>query len=190
MRRPRPWRCMIGRCELSISGTATPAGLFDAAREVSPSFTMAHLAKAWLFVLANDPTMLDHARTVLQRVGSVTMNERESGHSAALGQAVTGARSAAALVLDRHLMRYPFDLVAHQAVTLLDGYLGRFRWVRDRTARALPFWSKDTPGYATILAFHGFGLEEAGDYARAEDKSRTAANSNRTVSGRIIPSHT
>ena len=32
-----------------------------------------------------------------------------------------GARSAAALVLDRHLMRYPFDLVAHQAVTLLDG---------------------------------------------------------------------
>ena len=72
-------------------------------------------------------------------------------------------------------MRYPFDLVAHQAVTLLDGYLGRFRWVRDRTARALPFWSKDQPGYASILAFHGFGLEEAGDYSRAEDKSRAAA---------------
>ena len=72
-------------------------------------------------------------------------------------------------------MRYPFDLVAHQAVTLLDGYLGRFRWVRDRTARALPFWSKDQPGYASILAFHGFGLEEAGDYSRAEDESRAAA---------------
>ena len=51
------WRCMIGRCELSISGTATPAGLFDAAREVSPSFTMAHLAKAWLF----DSKRPDHA---------------------------------------------------------------------------------------------------------------------------------
>ena len=156
-------------------GYGDPAGLFDAAREASPNFTMAHLAKAWLFVLANDPTMLGHARTVLQSVENLTMNERERGHSAALAQAVTGARSAAASVLDRHLMRYPFDLVAHQAVTLLDGYLGRFRWVRDRTARALPFWSKDTPGYATILAFHGFGLEEAGDYARAEDESRAAA---------------
>jgi tetratricopeptide (TPR) repeat protein len=156
-------------------GYGDSARLFDAACEASPGFTMAHLAKAWLFVLANDPIMLGHARTLLQSVGSLTLNDREQGHCAALGQAVTGARSAAASVLDRHLMRYPFDLVAHQAVTLLDGYLGRFRWVRDRTARALPFWSKDTPGYATILAFHGFGLEEAGDYARAEDESREAA---------------
>ena len=86
--------------------------LFDRAREVSPNFTMAYLAQAWLFVLANDPVMLDHARTLLQTVGNLTMNEREQAHRAALGQAVKGARSAAALVLDRHLMRYPFDLVA------------------------------------------------------------------------------
>jgi hypothetical protein len=57
----------------------------------------------------------------------------------------------------------------------MDGYLGRFRWVRDRSARALPRWSKDMNGYGTMLAFHGFGCEEAGDYARAEDESRAAA---------------
>src|ERR1700733_3568054 len=79
-------------------GYGDPAGLFDAAREASPNFNMAHLAKAWLFVLANDPTMLNHARTVLQSVENLTMNERERGHSAALGQEVTGARSAAASV--------------------------------------------------------------------------------------------
>jgi tetratricopeptide (TPR) repeat protein len=72
-------------------------------------------------------------------------------------------------------MHYPFDLVAHQGAALSDGFLGRFPWVRDRSARALPLWSKDQPGYATLLAFHGFGLEEAGDYARAEDESRAAA---------------
>ena len=149
--------------------------LFDAARETSPDFAMAHLAKAWLFALANDPSMLGHARTLVQSAATLTLNEREQAHLAALRQATAGARSSAASVLDRHLMRYPFDLVAHQAVTLLDGYLGRFRWVRDRTARALPFWSKDQPGYASILAFHGFGLEEAGDYSRAEDESRAAA---------------
>ena len=170
MRRPILLRYMIRLCELSTFGYGDPPRLFDMALEASPNFTMAHLAKAWLFVLANDPIMLGHAQTLLQTVGSLTMNGREHAHYAALVQAVMGARSAAAAVLDRHLMRYPFDLVAHQAVTLLDGYLGRFRWVRDRTARALPFWSKDMPGYATILAFHGFGLEEAGDYARAEDE--------------------
>jgi len=56
-----------------------------------------------------------------------------------------------------------------------DGFLGRFHWVRDRSARALPFWSKDQPGYGTLLAMHGFGLEEAGDYTKAEDESREAA---------------
>ena len=72
-------------------------------------------------------------------------------------------------------MHYPFDLLAHQAATLADGFLGRFHWVRDRSARALPLWSKDRAGYATMLAFHAFGMEEAGDYARAEDELREAA---------------
>ena len=156
-------------------GYGDSPALFEAAREASSDFAMAHLAKAWLFVLANDPRMLDPARGLVQSARDIAMNEREQAHLAALQLAMGGARSAAAAVLDRHLMRYPFDLVAHQAVTLLDGYLGRFRWVRDRTARALPFWSKDMPGYGTILAFHGFGLEEAGDYSRAEDESREAA---------------
>ena len=103
------------------------------------------------------------------------MNEREQAHLAALSQLVQGARAAAVAVLDRHLMHYPFDLVAHQAAALTDGFLGRFPLVRDRSARALPLWSKDQPGYGTLLAFYGFGLEEAGDYARAEDQSRAAA---------------
>ena len=103
------------------------------------------------------------------------MNEREQAHLAALSHLVEGARAAAVAVLDRHLMHYPFDLVAHQAAALIDGFLGRFHWVRDRSARALPLWSKDQPGYGTLLAFHGFGSEEAGDYARAEDESRAAA---------------
>ncbi|HEX9536230.1 MAG TPA: tetratricopeptide repeat protein, partial [Stellaceae bacterium] len=94
---------------------------------------------------------------------------------AALSHLVQGSRAAAVGVLDRHLMRYPFDLVAHQGAALIDGFLGRFPWVRDRSARALPFWSKDQQGYGTLLALHAFGLEEAGDYTRAEDESRAAA---------------
>jgi hypothetical protein len=156
-------------------GYGDAPGLFDAAREASPDLAMAHLAKAWMFALANDPSVLVHARALVGAAGGLNLNERERGHLAALEQVLARARGAAVATLDALLMRYPFDLVAHQAATLLDGYMGRFRWVRDRSARALPFWAKDRPGYGTMLAFHGFGLEEAGDYARAEDESREAA---------------
>jgi len=151
-------------------------GLFDAARQAAPDFAMAHLGKAWVFAVANDPDLLTQAKTLVESARPMPLNEREQAHLAALSHLVQGARAAAVAVLDRHLMRYPFDLVAHQGAALADGFLGRFPWVRDRSARALPFWSKDQPGYGTLLAFHGFGLEEAGDYTRAEDESRAAAD--------------
>src|SRR6478672_2000536 len=150
-------------------------GLFDAVREAAPDFAMAHLGKAWVFTVANDPGLLTQAAALVETARPLRLNEREQAHLAALSHLVQGARAAAVAVLDRHLMEFPFDLVAHQGAALTDGFLGRFHWVRDRSARALPFWSKDQPGYGTLLAIHGFGLEEAGDYTRAEDESRAAA---------------
>ena len=150
-------------------------GLFDAAREAAPDSRWHISGKAWVFAVANDPGLRTQAAALVETARPLTLNEREQAHLAALSHLVEGARAAAVAVLDRHLMRYPFDLVAHQGAALTDGFLGRFHWVRDRSARALPFWSKDQPGYGTLLAFHGFGLEEAGDYARAEDESRAAA---------------
>jgi tetratricopeptide (TPR) repeat protein len=150
-------------------------GRFEEARQAAPDFAMAHLGKAWVFTVANDPGLRTQAAALVETARPLTLNEREQAHFGALSHLVQGARAAAVAVLDRHLMRYPFDLVAHQGAALTDGFLGRFHWVRDRSARALPFWSKDQPGYGTLLAMHGFGLEEAGDYARAEDKSREAA---------------
>lgn len=150
-------------------------GLFDTARAAAPDFAMAHLGKAWVLALANDPGLMTQARALVETARPLPLNDREQAHLAALSHLVGGARAAAVAVLDRHLMRYPFDLLAHQGAALSDGFLGRFHWVRDRSARALPFWSKDQPGYGTLLALHGFGLEEAGDYARAEDESRAVA---------------
>ena len=150
-------------------------GLFDTVREAAPDFAMAHLGKAWVFTVANDPGLRSRAELLVETARRLPLNEREAAHLAALTHLCRGARVAAVAVLDRHLMRYPFDLVAHQGAALTDGFLGRFHCVRDRSARALPLWSRDQPGYGTMLALHGFGLEEAGDYARAEDESRAAA---------------
>jgi tetratricopeptide (TPR) repeat protein len=150
-------------------------GLFDRVRAEAPDFAMAHLGKAWVFALANDPGLLKAAEPLVETARPLNLNERETAHLEALSHLVVGGRAAAVAVLDRHLMEYPLDLVAHQAAVLTDGFLGRFPCIRDRSARALPFWSKDQPGYATLLAFHAFGAEEAGDYARAEAESREAA---------------
>ena len=150
-------------------------GRFDAAREAAPDFTMAHLGKAWLLTMANDPGLLTQAKALVEIARPLAKNEREAAHFAALTEVVKGSRVAGVAILDRHLMSYPFDLVAHQSAALGDGFLGRFPWVQARAARVLPSWSKDRPDYATILALHAFGAEEAGGYARAEDESREAA---------------
>ena len=150
-------------------------GLFERAREAAPDCAMAYLGNAWVFTVANDPVLRPRAEALVEAARRLSLNEREEAHLAALSLLCQGARRAAVAVLDGHLMHYPFDLVAHQGAALTDGFLGRFHLVRDRSARALPLWSKDQPGYGTLLALHGFGLEEAGDYAHAEDESRAAA---------------
>ena len=57
---------------------------------------------------------------------------------------------------------------------MTDFYVGNSRLLRDRIARALPAWSADMPGYHALLGMHAFGLEEMGDYARAEAQGRAA----------------
>src|SRR6266567_438321 len=107
-------------------------GGFDAARQAAPDFAMAHLGKAWVFAVANDPVLMMQAKALVETARHLPLNEREQAHLAALSHLVQGARAAAVAVLDRHLMRFPFDIVAHQGAALADGFLGRFYWVRDR----------------------------------------------------------
>src|SRR5262245_11549987 len=150
------------------------SGLYDTALKISPEFVMAYLGRAWPLVLANDPLMAASACAVLDTARTLPMNDRERAHLAALSHAVKGHRASAVTILDRHLMSHPFDLVAHMAALQMDGHLGRFPWARDRSARALPRWSKTQESYGIIQSFYAFGLEEAGEYARAEDAARAA----------------
>ncbi len=150
-------------------------GLYDSARASAPKLLMAHLGKAWVLSLASDPMLAVEARALIDQARSLPSNEREAAHLAALADAVQGRRAAAVSILDRHLMSYPFDLIAHMAALQMDGHLGRFHLARARTRRALPHWSQAQPGYGILLSFYAFGLEEAGDYARAEDAARAAA---------------
>jgi tetratricopeptide (TPR) repeat protein len=150
-------------------------GHYDAASKAAPQCVMAYLGKAWPLSLANDPKLNVTARAMLDVARGLPTNERERAHLEALSHSVEGHRASAVMVLDRHLMHYPLDLVAHMAALQMDGHLGRFHLARDRSARALPRWSKAQESYGIMLSFLGFGQEEAGDYDRAEATARAAA---------------
>src|SRR5215813_3585771 len=85
-------------------------GLFDAVREAAPGFAMAHLGKAWVFAIANDPRLRTEAAALVEIARPLPLNEREQAHLGALTHLVQGSRAAAVALLDRHLMHYPFDL--------------------------------------------------------------------------------
>jgi tetratricopeptide (TPR) repeat protein len=151
-----------------------PVAILGRAIESAPDFAMAHILKAHLFGLATEPGATREARVILGKVKTFRLSEQEASHVAALDLLVEGHWTAAAVALDWHNARYPHDIVALQAGHLMDFYRANARDLRDRIARVLPKWSTDMPGYSLLLGMYSFGLEEAGDYARAEAIGRRA----------------
>ena len=85
--------------------------------------------------------------------------------------------------------RYPHDLVALQSGHLMDFYRASARDLRDRIARALPQWSPSMPGLRIVLGMYAFGLEETGDYARAEEDGPSGHRRwSRSTAGPTMPS--
>jgi tetratricopeptide (TPR) repeat protein len=151
-----------------------PLALLEQAVEQAPEFAMAHIAKGWIMGLATEPAATAEARAIIDRAQGLPLDERARDHLAALSPLLDGHWSVAARALDRLNARHPRDLLALQSGHLIDFYRANARELRDRIARVLPRWSPDTPGHSILLGMYAFGLEETGDYARAEDVGRRA----------------
>ena len=151
-----------------------PVALLDDALRAAPDMAMAHILKAYLFALATEPAAAAEAKPLLTHAESLAMTGREASHMTALSMLLDGDWTAAAVALDRHSMHYPRDMVALQVGHLMDFYRANARDMRDRIARALPKWSPDMPGYPIVLGMYAFGLEEMGEYSRAEVTGRRA----------------
>ena len=155
-------RCLIG----------DPVTTVQAAIEASPAMPMAHALHAWLHLLGTEPAGLPVARASLQAATALPADDRERGHLRAIGLLLEGRWRESAQVLEDVSAAWPRDLLALQVGHQLDFFTGDSRMLRDRIARALPAWSASMPGYHAMLGMHAFGLEECGDYARAEDAGR------------------
>ncbi len=151
-----------------------PMGLLDSAYDSAPGFTMAVIAQAHILMTTSEPGAMNKARILFETASKMQLNDRERSHLSALEKLTRGEWTNAALALDRHNVGYPRDLLALQAGHLVDFLRGNARNLRDRIARVLPAWPEDMPGYSILLGMHAFGLEECGDYARAEAAGRKA----------------
>ncbi len=151
-----------------------PLGEADAAIAADPGFVMAHVFKGYVYGLSTEAAAASVARSCFEAAAALPANAREAAHVAALGHLAAGRWHAAGQMLEDIAIDHPRDALALQAGHQVDYFTGNSRMLRDRIARALPAWEAGMPGYHAVLGMHAFGLEENGDYGRAEAQGRRA----------------
>ncbi len=141
-----------------------------------PQFVMGHLFKAAWLTQAMETRIYSEMVVALENAALLSgrANNRELGHLAAVRNWVNGDFYGAVQVWEDILTRYPRDLIALQLAHLSHVLLGDIPGQRDTVARVFPEWDETIPGYEFVLGFYSFGLEENGDYYRAEELGREA----------------
>ncbi|TPI20416.1 tetratricopeptide repeat protein [Mesorhizobium sp. B4-1-1] len=151
-----------------------PVATIDRAIADDPGFVMAHVFKGYLFGLATEREAMAIVRSCHAAARPLAGTTREQAHVAALGHLANGRWHEASRILEDIAIDTPHDALALQVGHQIDFFTGNARMLRDRIGRALPAWQKAMPGYHAILGMQAFGLEEMGDYARAESFGRQA----------------
>lgn len=144
------------------------------ALQESPSFVMGHVLQAYLYLSSRDPSRVRSARPVHDRVSRLPANGRERLHVAAIGAALADDYERTKALLGELLQHEPRDVLALQVAHAFDYLTGDVARLGDRVRDVLPAWSSELPGYHAVLAMHAFGLQEIGDYARAENMAHRA----------------
>ena len=155
-----------------------PVATVDRAIATSPAFVMAHMLKAYLYLLGTEPGDIAIAKHCLQAATRLNGNRHERHHQHAVRHLVEGRWQQAGRVLEDITIDHPHDILALQAGHLVDFYTGNSRMLRDRIARALPYWHKEMPGYHAVLGMYAFGLEETGVFDSAERFGRESVSLN------------
>ena len=153
---------LLLRYHPDVLGAADELATNDAA------MPMTHVFLAYLSLMSTDQPDLDGARASASTLESLPHNDREAAHASAIHAWLDGNWHAAGGVLDDLLVTWPTDVLALVMGHLLDFFTGDARNLRDRVGRSLPSFDPEDPRAAFVRGLQAFGLEESGDYARAE----------------------
>jgi tetratricopeptide (TPR) repeat protein len=133
-----------------------------------PTLPMGQAFVAYLSLMSTDVPDLPAAREAAAALNALPLNDREAAHAAAIDAWLDGQWHAAARILGELLVRWPTDTLALLMGHLLDFFTGDSQNLRDRVGRSLPSFDPDHPRIGFVRGMHAFGLEEAGQYGRAE----------------------
>src|SRR5262245_24242687 len=149
----------------------------EAARE-DPQCPTAAVLDAYLRLLSTEPADAAEARTRLaafrEIAGGRRFLPREEAHLTAAAAWASGDMLGAGRVLRALTREHPRDALALAVGHQIDFFSGDALSLRDRIAEAIGAWPEDHPHSAPLSGMLAFGLEEAGEYERAEEVGRSA----------------
>ena len=162
--------------DLAHTHRGNPSAEADRLLADEPQSVFGHCLRAALIVRADDRGGRSALAASVAVIDAACPNRNDPAYwHAEAARAWLDGNSA--LALERYgaiVIDCPHDILALVVAHALDFRLGRRRMLRDRIAQVLPEWNASMPGYASVLAMYAFGLEENGQYRRAEKIARGA----------------
>ena len=171
---------LLARCERALDFMLTnrgnPSNEVDRVLADDPRFVFGHCLRAALIVRADEKAASSSLIASVSAIETKCTDENDPArrHASAARAWLDGDQ---ALAVERYgaiLIDWPRDILALAVAHALDFRLGQRQMLRDRIAQILPKWDIAVPGYASVLAMYAFGLEENGQYWRAEKIARRA----------------
>lgn len=177
---PSAMRHYENALDMAVGFRGDPLTEVGQALDQCENFVMGHCMTAGLLAIGTEKSALSALRGSVERAEAhwQQANDRERGHIGALRAWLEGDLEHAVATWGRVLVHWPRDLLALLLAHQGDFLLGHSQWLRDRVAQVLPEWSDSLPGYGYVLGMHAFGLEETGDYLRAEQVGMRAVEGN------------
>ncbi len=165
----------------SLLGTyGDPEAAINELLEEDGDFVLGHCFFAYLNLLALERSLMPLVGEIIGRLDKIQSKagDHEKEHIAAVKKWHAGDLHGAVSHWEKALLLNPCDLLAMRLCHDLAFFLGDCRNLRDTVGRVRNEWSPSMPGYGYLLGMHAFGLEECGDYDRAEDTGREALEIN------------
>lgn len=151
-----------------------PIGALDAALAEDSDFGGAWAVRAGLLATQTDKAYAEEIDKSLRAGAAAKLNDRERVLLQAAKDWGEGRFDEGTVRYARVAQEHPKDLFALQTAHIGCFFLGRQHELRDWPLQALRAYKRGDDGYGQLLGMAAFGLEECGDYARADALGREA----------------
>lgn len=149
-----------------------PIATLDEALAADPDFGGAWAARAGVLVTATDRAYVGEATRSVAAAARSTLTDRDREHLAAASDFANGRFMDGTVRYARVSRACPRDLLATQFAHVGSFFLGLQSELRDVPLAALRAFADGEDGQGAVLGMAAFGLEECGDFDRADELGR------------------